>query len=379
MSRLALGVDVGNAKIKIAVGAPGGPVEVSVHLPPYNARRGYGRHDDFARGIPDAIDAALRERDRARVAVAALVTSAGYAYPTYAEGARHVCGVLAEALPDAECFALSGALTLVPAGEVASAGPEVVGTLPFTNATGAVHLARRAVALGDPPRGLVLDTGGQTTGIAILAGEQVDPAALADPSAWLDHRLRNGKLAWIGAETTPLEALLREAAVGDRRYPVIPRGVPFRNVSLLCELVPARELSRLSFFGVLPGRAMALRAVADAVNLDPEMATEDELLGVARQMADAAIDRLAEAIERARATAPPGCADRAIAFGLGAPGLARRALLRAGLAEERITVAHDLLPARLADEASCYGACHAALEHLAGRPLPVPLPEHAAA
>jgi len=302
------------------------------HLPPYRAEKRYARHEDFAEGIAAAL---AKVGDVSRIVA---VQSAGYAYPSYAEGARHVLETLRR---HGDAYLLDGR------GEVVSEVGEDPTRVAFTNATGAVVLARRAGF-----RGLVVDIGGSTAGTTVV-GEEVDPPAFADPRGWLDHRLRHGKLCWVGAESTPLEALTDEVRIGSRRYAVIPRGVPFRNVSLVLGLVPEARLQRLSFFGLLPARRMALRAIADAVNLDLEMASEDELLEVARQLADAARARLRRAFEAALAT---GSAETAMVFGIGAP-LAAPVLAAMGL---EVTLGAELVGAERAEIASAYGALVAA-------------------
>jgi uncharacterized hydantoinase/oxoprolinase family protein len=264
---------------------------------------------------------------------------------------------------------LSGSGEAVAAAAVAGGEPSVVGPIAFSNGMGAPHLARRTTRLGEPAHGLVLDTGGSTTAITPLVDGQLDPAALATPERHLDHRLRHGKLTWIGAQTTPLEALAGEAEVAGRRYPVIPRGVTFDCVSALLHLLPAERAGKLSLFQLVPDRELALRSVADAVNLDANMATEPELLALAERFRDLAIARLAEGIAAALETVPETARRRAMAFGLGARGLARPALIRAGVPEDGITLGEQVLDASYAELASCYGACHLGLERIVGRPL----------
>jgi uncharacterized hydantoinase/oxoprolinase family protein len=358
---VALGIDVGNAKLKLCtMPVAGGRAEWSSHLLPYDGRRAYARHADFAAGIPPVMEEAIAGRP---VAAAVAVMTSGYAYPTYGEGAVHAMQVLAGALPGVPLHALAGDGALVPADAVAGA-PGV----PFSNGMGAAWLAARLPALGEPACGLAVDTGGDTTQIVALVDGAFDPAAAADARGPLDHRLRHGKFTWIGVQTTPLEALAAEVDVGGRRYPVIPRGVAFDNVAALLELLPPEEARKLSLFGHHPDRARALRALADAVNLDATLASEDELLALARRFHALAVDRLAQAFARALATVPERCR-RVLLFGLGAR-LAAAGARAAGLPAEAIADAADHLPRGLAITASVYGACHAALEKVRGERLP---------
>lgn len=361
-----LGIDVGNAKVKLCVAdLDDRRVRWTSRPLPYDARRPRARHADFEQGLPAAIAEWVRDLD---VRVAACVMTSGYAYPSYREGALHTVKVLAEALPSAALFALGIDGRPVAADRVEAE----VARLPFTNGVGAAHLAARLPVMGDPPCGLVIDTGGDSSQVNPLIDGAIDPVALDDPRGPLDHRLRHGKFVWIGAQTTPLEALAESIDVDGRRYPVIPRGVRFDNVSALLDLLPVEQAERLSLFGLHPERGRALAAIAEALNLDRELATETELLGAARQFFERAVDRLAGELGRALATLPPHCRQRVALFGLGTE-LGRAAARRAGIPAEGIILGADHMDPQLAVVASVYGACHAAAEIALDRRLPVDL------
>lgn len=364
---LVLGVDVGNAKLKLCVAGQGPPRWMSRPLP-YDDRARYRRHRDFEIGIPPLVDEFLREA-RSEVAMVVVVTSSGYAYPTYREGIVHTMEVITKALPGAAAFALAHDGELVSAAAIASGSPELLGALTFTNGVGAAVLARRLEWLGAPASGLVVDTGGTTSQVAAVVDGEIEPHVRIDRARYLEHRLQNGKAAWIGSQTLPLECLAREVPVGRRRFPVLPRGVTFDAVVSALELAPRELATKLSLFGLAPRKADALRAIADSVNLDADLATEDELLGLAHHYLELAIDRLAAELRLALAAAPEAARRRALVFGLGGPWLTVPALRRAGIDEQGIAVASRWLAPELAEVASCYGACHAGLERLAGREL----------
>lgn len=367
-----LGVDVGNAKIKLCWGEAGSPPRLLTRPLPYDDRRAYDRFGDVERGCLEALRELLGEgANRATPSVAVVVTSAGYAYPSYREGVAHVAATLSALLPGTRVSMLSATLEPVPASEAARGDAAVNGPIAFSNPNGGAWLARRLGALGPEGRGLSLDTGGQTTGTVVLDGARVDPAALADPARHVEHRVANGKLAWVGVETTPLEYLAGELTVAGRRRLVIPRGVTFWNVSALLGLLPPERASKLSLFGLLPTRARALRAIADAVNLDLELADEAELVAIARAFHALAIEKLAGELTRALATLRPGGPARAVVFGLGARALARPALELAGVAESHVVLADERIAPEHAEAASCFGAWHLAAELDAGCALPV--------
>ena len=369
---IALGLDVGLAKVKLCAAAltVERPRWVSDGLP-YTDRLAYQRHADFEEGIPTSIRRFLRNESSVGVAVVSM--SSGYGYPSYREGVVHTMSVIALAMPGVPCFALSGSGELVSADDVRDGAADIVGPLVFSNGMGAAHLARRMPCMGSPAHGLALDTGGSTTAITPIVAGDLDPASLASPRDHLDHRLRHGKLVWIGAQTTPLEALAEEVDLRGRRYPVIPRGVTFDHVSVLLDLLPADRARKLSLFGALPSRHTALRGVADAINLDPDMAKEPELLEVARFFHRRAVERLARGVRAACGTMPPSSPRKAVLFGLGASGLALPALLEAGFDPADVVLASDVIPKELAEVASCYGACHRGLEYLSGQSLPASL------
>lgn len=358
---LALGLDVGNAKVKLCAGRPNeAPRWVSVTLP-YDARRPYARQADFDAGIPRAIEALVQGE---HVACAVAVTSAGYAYPTFDESVVHIAELLRRCLPNADTRLLSFDGETVSTERVLRGDTLLRGPLAFTNPMGAVVLARANDALGSPPWGLVLDTGGSTTGTVILAGEVNDPVALRDRAAYTYHRVQHGKLAWVGVQTTPLEALAHEVSVGGRSLPVVPRGVPFENVAVLLDLLPKAHAKKLGFFGLLPSKDDARRALADSIGLDRTFVSDEAIDVLARELHHRAIDVLARALSRVLETAPEAARRRAVCFGLGARSLAKPALERAGVSD--VVLAEDLMAAELAVVASCYGAFVAARSILNG-------------
>lgn len=380
---LALGVDVGNAKLKACLANTAGALDWISRPLPYDDRARYRRGHDFERGIPSVLggwlglegpagnaSSAADASRAARVRSVVVVSSSGYAYPSYRAGIVHLMKLVAELFPRAQCWTLGHHGTLVAARDVATARPEVVTPLLFTNGMGAAHLARRLDWLGAPPTGVVVDTGGTTSQVATFVDGEVEPAARESPATYLEHRLRAGKAVWIGTQTTPLEVLAEEVPVGDRRFPVLPRGVTFDAVSSALGLLPEVLARKLTLFQLVPTRADALRAIADAVNLDPEMATEDELLALARHFLARAVSKLADGLRRALATVPERARTRALVFGLGAEWLTTPALVEAGVPRDGIALARELLPEELAEAASCYGACHLALEQLTGRVRP---------
>lgn len=351
----ALGVDVGNAKLKLClIHLADRAVRWTSRALPYSAR--HPRHADFEAGLPAVLAEVIGD---ARVVTAVACVTNGYAYDDYEAGARHTLGVLAAALPETavHAFGLDG--RAVPVGAL-DAAPR--GLIPFTNGVGAAHLVRRAGG-----EALVADTGGDTTQVVPVVGGALDPAAAADPAGALDHRLRHGKFTWIGSQSTPLEALADQVEVAGRRYPVIPRGVTFDHVAAVLERLPAALATRLSLFGLHPSRARALAAVAEAVNLDRSMVGDDDLTALARTFHDRAIARLAAAFELARRTVPAHVGARIVVFGLGA-WLAADAAARAGI--PTIESGAALIGDELATVASVYGAAHRAAELAVGHDLP---------
>ena len=365
----ALGIDVGNAKVKFcALDQKTKTLRFSSRNLPYTDKLRYRRHEDFEEGIPRELSEFMGDENWPAESVAVAVTSSGYAYPSYGEGVSHLFLLLKRCLPDFRVFALDGAAEAAPVDEILKNDPAILCPIEFSNGMGAVQLAMRLEALADSQDYLVLDTGGSTTAITPVIGGRVDPAAFNNPQRHLDHRLQNGKLTWIGVQTTPLEYLAHEVAVGGRRYPVIPRGVTFDNVAAVLDLLPPKLARQMTLFRIIPDRWLALRAVADAVNLDFMMANEEELETLASNFHRLAIERLAEGIRAALKTVPAAC-KKAIAFGIGAKGLTYPALLLAGVEKSNIILAESFLGEDCASYASCYGAFHKGLELICGKRL----------
>jgi len=351
---ISLGLDVGLAKLKLCAGTDLAPRWTSGTLP-YDARAPYARAHDFAAGIPAAVRSFVAPE---AVTTVVAVTSAGYGYPSFHASVVHLAEVLDALFPHAARGLLSFSGQVVSTTEVRAGDGAVHGPLAFTNPAGAAYVARARGLLGAPADGLVLDTGGSTTGTVIVADGVTDPAAAAEGAHYTHHRVRHGKLAWYGLQTTPLEALADEVMLEGDPVPVVPRGVPFENVAALLDLLPAARARKLSFFGLMPSRSQARRALADAVGLDPTYVSEEAACALARTFHERAITKLAEALRRALATAPEAATRRAVCFGLGAEALAKPALARVGVGE--VSLARDHMPEDLAEVASVYGAYLAA-------------------
>lgn len=356
--RVALGLDIGNASIKLCLAAPDRLVGHTSVPVPYRNPGSYDRAPDFAEGIPAALSAFLADRPAPAVVVA--VTSNGYSHPSFADGVRATFATLAGCLPDARVLALDGRAGLVPSERIADEPSDDLGPVAISNGMGAVRLARHVL----PARGttLVVDNGGSTAAGTLLRDGRVVPADVPD-AAWTDGRTRTGRLTWMGLRTTPLEALASEVPVGSRVYPVIPRGVPFECVSVVLGLLPDRIARQRALFGLGPSMDVARRGLADALGVDRTSLSDAELDGVAQVLLDRALDRLAAGFRTLLQEAPEGV-DRAVLFGLSTRSLTRPALVRAGVPADRILLAEDRFGELAAREASSFGACLAGLTEL---------------
>ncbi len=359
----ALGLDIGNAKLKLfALDEAGNWSAFSAALP-WSGRNPYNRKEDFESGIREGLSVLLAERNTVP-ACAVFVLSSGYSYATHADAARHAMRFLSGALPKTNVRALGWDGTCVDSRQIG----KKAGLLACTNGTGAVHLALRIANWPGAKDGLVVDAGGTTTQITPIVNGRIDPAALSNPAKHLEHRARYGKLAWIGSRTTPVESLTQEVCVGARVFPVIPRGVTLHEVVALLGLLPKVREERLRLFHAAPEKASLYRAVADSIGVDPSIISKPELLELARKYLRSAIKRLAQSITQALGTAPKASSN-VLVFGLAARALAVPSLRLVGIDSHKITLAEDALAPELSDLASVYGAAHAALELVLGREL----------
>jgi uncharacterized hydantoinase/oxoprolinase family protein len=365
-----LGVDIGNAKLKLGVGAPQPDSFrwVSRHLP-YTPTQAYQRFSDFEQGIPACISDFLSDLERDRLQAVVFVSSSGYAYPTYHQGVVHSARILKEVFPHLPVFGLNCHLDLIPDSQIREQNQAILDPLCFTNGMGAAWLAMRSGWFGNPASGICLDTGGTTTQACCFVDGSAEPHSCSDPEHYLEHRLRFGKAIWVGTQTTPLEYLATEVPLGCKQYPVIPRGVTMDHVAVVLERLDPVRSKKLSLFGAIPTRSQALRAMADVVNLDHRMASEQELCQVAQFFESQAHKRLEQWLRVALEQHPAACQQRAMLFGLGADWLSQPALEAAGVPRAGIALASEFLPVALAEVASCLGACFAGWEHILGTQL----------
>ena len=172
------------------------------------------------------------------------------------------------------------------------------------------------------PDALLLDIGTTTTDVVPIRSGRVIAAGRTDP-----ERLLAGELLYTGAVRTKSPP----SCPGSRSGRAVPGGAEFAVSGdvhvLLGDLAPA-DYTGSTPDGRAPTAACAAERLARVVCADVEMLAEDEIVAIARAVADAQVGQIAEAIARvgARMDGPVDV----VATGLGT-FLAQRAAAAAGL------------------------------------------------
>ena len=302
------GWDIGGANVKAAHVARDGP-RISVKT----VSRAFEIWKD-----PTALGAVLREvaADLPGSAATAVTMTAELSdvFRTKREGVGVVLDAISAAAPGPiAVFTTDGGF--VDVGE-ARAHPLAVAA---SNWMATALLVARHV-----PDALLLDIGTTTTDVVPIRGGRVIAAGRTDP-----ERLLAGELLYTGAVRTNVAAIVPRVPLRGGQCPV---AAEYFAVSgdvhvLLGDLAPA-DYTGSTPDGRAPTAACAAGRLARVVCADVEMLAEDEIVAIARAVADAQVGQIAAAIARVAARMD-GPVD-VVATGLGT-FLAQRAAVAAGL------------------------------------------------
>jgi (4-(4-[2-(gamma-L-glutamylamino)ethyl]phenoxymethyl)furan-2-yl)methanamine synthase len=265
------------------------------------------------------------------------------AFRTKREGVAFVLGALARAFPADPLYVYTADGRFVtPAA--AAADPLAVAA---SNWAATATLVGRFV-----PDGILVDIGTTSTDIIPLATGRVAARGRTDPA-----RLLSRELLYTGAVRTPAEALLREVPLWDGSAAVSAEG--FATIGdahvWLGRLAPS-DYTAPTADGRPPTRELAGERLARVVCGDREMLDQAAIDGIAKALAEAQLELVADGIRRVRAGFP--AATTAVVTGLGdfiAAEAARRAGLEVVALADRLGTAARIAPAAavawlLADE-----------------------------
>jgi hypothetical protein len=179
---------------------------------------------------------------------------------------------------------------------------------------------------------LVIDVGSTTTDVTLVRAGRVVAAGRTDP-----ERLVAGELVYTGVVRTNVAAIVPRVPFGGRPCPVASEyfAVSGDVYVLLGDLDPAAYTAPTPD-GRAPTEPFAAERLARVVCADVDMLGRDEILTMARAVADAQVDQIALAI--GRAAERTGGAVEGLVTGLGA-FLGHRACARAGVRSRELSEA----------------------------------------
>ena len=161
-------------------------------------------------------------------------------------------------------------------------------------------MATATLVAGFVPDGILVDIGTTSTDIIPLEGGRVAARGRTDPA-----RLLSGELVYTGAVRTPAEALLREVPLWGGRAGVSAEG--FATIGdahvWLGGSHPA-DYTAPTADGRPATREFAGERLARVVCGDREMLDEAAIDGIARALAEAQVELVADGIRRVRARFP---------------------------------------------------------------------------
>jgi uncharacterized hydantoinase/oxoprolinase family protein len=336
MPKRVLGLDVGNAKIKLCFLESDGVLdEGSVRWRSTRLPYSYDRQHDFEVGVPEEIrkTAELFGFELDSIDAVVCCSSHAYSYPLLHESVSHLGSILVDSVGGSRTFLVAADGALTPAEDTQQMSADELSAHVLTNYYGSAHLGSRLIR-----RGLSIDIGTTSTDVIPIVDGRVDPVGLANPSDYMRFRYQNYRLSWFGTAWTPLSMIAPEVVTPNGRYQVVARGHRSDLIFALDDTAD-EELVREHAYFPPPDREKALGGLCEFVGLDRRLLPEHEILAVRDFLYEQLVDRVAglmAAVARETFDESPGELDVAM-FALGERLLARPALIRAGFDPGRIT------------------------------------------
>jgi uncharacterized hydantoinase/oxoprolinase family protein len=361
----ALGLDVGNSKIKLCyIESDGVLAERSVRWHSLALPFSPNRRGDFEAGVPDRVRVIghLLGFDPGALDVVVVSSSHAYSYPFVHESVSHLAAILIATFGATPVFlvTVNGDLTAVHA--VAGLAPEALSTHVLTNFYGSAWLGARLIR-----NGISIDVGTTSTEVVPVVDGTIDPVGLARPDDYLRFRYLHHRLGWYGLTNTPLGTIASEVVTSAGTYQVANRGLRSDILFALDDEVSSVLLRQHAFLPP-PDREQALARLCELVGLDRRLLGEREILAVRDWVYDRLVDRVAgllSAVARETFQCPIGQLEVAC-FALGEQALARPALLRAGFDPQRIRTLAFGRAQGLWSASSAFAMAVLGLEHALG-------------
>jgi probable H4MPT-linked C1 transfer pathway protein len=216
-------------------------------------------------------------------------------------------------------------------------------------------MATAAFVARGVPDAILVDVGSTTTDIIPLSGGTVAALGRTDPD-----RLLSGELVYTGALRSPVESVVRRVPLGTGLAAVSAEGFALTgDVHLWLGRLASDDYTVTAPDGRPATREFAAERLARVVCADREMLADSELDRLARAVAQAQVDLVAQAIRRVRVRHPGLTA--AVVTGLG-DFIAADAAGRAGLRVVRLAERLGRDAARAAPAAAVTHLLQQALE-----------------
>ncbi len=332
-----LGLDIGNAKVKLCWIAQAQPLEQatirwdSLPLPNTN-----NRAQDFKQALPlqilkflDHCDLGLSELD-----AVVICCSHSLSFTTFAESIYHLAGVLSGLFKHSPAYLLRADGALTPLSAIPDLSAAETTAYTFTNFYGSAFLGSRLIR-----NGLSLDLGTTTLDVIPIIDGQIDPAGLgtdAQATDYLRFRYRQSRIHWLGLTATSLTALAQRVPLGDDWFEIVPRHYKSDLLlALMHQEISEHErtlLERHAYGRKFPDQTRAQAQLAQFIGLDATLLSQAELQEIQSYLWEAWIDRLSQAIQAVAQECFASHDTIEIAsFALGEQILLQPALKRAGI------------------------------------------------
>jgi uncharacterized hydantoinase/oxoprolinase family protein len=361
-----LGLDVGNAKIKLCYLESGGVLtEDAVRWRSFLLPFSTDRRHDFEVGVPDRVELTARVFDFDPHALDAVVacSSHAYSFPFLHESVVHLASILTDCFDPTPVWVVAVDGTLTPANEIEGLDLEELSAHVLTNYYGSAWLGSRLIR-----NGIAVDIGTTSTDVIPIVEGRVDPVGLARPSEYVRFRYQNHRLAWYGVTWTPLVMVAPEIVTASATYQVVARGHRSDLVFALDDDLDPDLLSDHAYYPP-PNREQALAGLCELVGLDRRLLPESEILAIREFLHERLVERVAglmTTVVRESFRQPSRELDVAV-FALGERVLARPALLHAGFDPARIRSLSFGRTQGLWSASSAFAMALLGLEHTLGQ------------
>ncbi len=331
-----LGLDVGNAKVKVLYLQVSQGQALRVHWDSLPLPMSAHRPNDFKLYLPLQILQFLKRHGIETHTLDQVVTccSHSFGYDPYSESVKHLADILQGIFKVVPVSLVRCDGELTPVEEISALSESALYGYVFTNFYGSAWLGKSLIQ-----KGLSLDMGTTTLDVIPIVNGAVDPEGLKNPENYLRFRYHQQRIHWLGMTITPLEAIAREVTCGGESYQIVPRGYSTESLFATGHASQRELLTQHAYGKKFPLPEKARRDLCESIGLDNTLLTDDEVEEVRQSYYNALVKRVTEAIQqvahRVFPETPVSELELAV-FALGAEAVLRPALEKAGFNTTRI-------------------------------------------